>query len=874
MTKDWKHSIFLVWLWLIPFTGNAVTPMVASSGHTLVLKNDGTVLAFGDDSFGQLGLGRAVQSATPVQAQGLTGVAAIGTGWWHNLAVKSDGSVWAWGYNDSGGLGDGTATPSNVPVAIQGLSGVTAVTGGMNHSVALTSDGAVWTWGWNRYGQLGNGTTVTAHNSRTFYRVTGVSRAIRVAAGDGHTVALQQDGTIVAWGKNDSGQLGVGGTSNRSVATAVIGLTGVNEIAAGVSHTLAVAGGSVWAWGNNQSAQLGDGTTTNRAVPVRVQGLTGVVAIAAGAAHGAALREDRSVWTWGNNQLGQLGDGTTTSRLAPIQVPGLTGVRAIAAGAGHTVALTTDGSLWAWGSNESGELGDGTTTSRLSPVQVATGLSGISAIAANWGGTVAMISGGTVWAWGSNGYGQLGNGAIDNRSIPATVQGLSGVARIAANGMNSLALKQDGTVWAWGRYFSFNVNASYSAYSVPAPVPGLSNATGIASGFSGGLAIQDGAAWAWGGNAYGELGDGTTIDRASPGQVTGLTGVTAVSGGGFYALALASDGSVWGWGRNDYGQTGPTSQQTCTNVGDSDVPCNPLPTRIPNLSDVIAISAVGDYQGAALKRDGSVWVWGNWSCDQSSQSGSGIPTRVPGLSDVVAFASSQAELLVIGTDRTVWTRRACSSAPSQVPELSSVIAVSAGDHTMFAVRADGTVWSWGDENRYGNLGNGTYAASSTPALVVNETVNGPLDLIPEVTNSIPPDKIPPFFVATYKSGGLSATSLYADIRGLVASATFAGDLGKFAAGYNVYVAASVPSMQSPYFQLDSNNNWSALNWPMAEFMRGVALDSQNTLVRAQILQNVNVSQLPGASIIVGYGTDPDEMARSGRYRTIFTVSQP
>jgi hypothetical protein len=204
-----------------------------------------------------------------------------------------------------------------------------------------------------------------------------------------------------------------------------------------------------------------------------------------------------------------------------------------------------------------------------------------------------------------------------------------------------------------------------------------------------------------------------------------------------------------------------------------------------------------------------------------------------------------------------------------------VTAIAAADKDSLAVRSDGTVWAWG-ENAYGQLGDGTYAPKVlTPVLVVNETVNGPLDLIPEGSNNIPPDKIPPFFVATYKSGGLSATSLYADIRGLIASGTFASatDVGKFSAGYNVYVAANVPSMQSAYFQLDSNNNWSALSWPMAEFMRGVALDSQNTLVRAQILQNANLSQLPGASIIVGYGTDPDEMLRNARYRIIFTVPQ-
>jgi hypothetical protein len=171
------------------------------------------------------------------------------------------------------------------------------------------------------------------------------------------------------------------------------------------------------------------------------------------------------------------------------------------------------------------------------------------------------------------------------------------------------------------------------------------------------------------------------------------------------------------------------------------------------------------------------------------------------------------------------------------------------------------------------------APQQTPALVVNETATGFLDLIPEVPNTIPRDRIPPFFLATYANGGLSSTSLYADLRGITASGAFAsaGNLGRFAAGYNVYVAAGIPLNGALlYLQLDASSSWSTLRWPMAEFLRSVALDSQDALVRAQILQNVDLSSpaLAGTSIIVGYGTDPDEMLRSARFRTIFTVTQP
>jgi uncharacterized repeat protein (TIGR02543 family) len=346
-----------------------VSQVSAGLYHTVAVKSDGTVWAWGYNNSGQIGDGTTTDRLTPVQVSGLTGVIAVSAGDSHTVAVKSDGTVWAWGWNSAGQLGDGTITDRMTPVQVAGLTGVFSVSASHYHTVAVKSDGTVWAWGANNYGQIGDGTT--AHRL-TPVQVSGLTGVIAVSAGSDHAVALKSDGTVWAWGRNTEGQLGDGTMGYRMTPVQVVGLTGVFAVSAGFYNTFAVkSDGTVWAWGWNNLGQLGDGTTAQRLTPVQVSGLTGVVTVSAGGDHAVALKSDGTVWAWGRNAEGQLGDGTQTWRMAPVQVVGLTGVFAVSGGDfWHNVVLKNDGTVWTWGRNNLGQLGDGTTTDRLTPVKV------------------------------------------------------------------------------------------------------------------------------------------------------------------------------------------------------------------------------------------------------------------------------------------------------------------------------------------------------------------------------------------------------------------------------------------------------------------------------------------------------------------------
>ncbi|QIP86697.1 hypothetical protein GLX30_24765 [Streptomyces sp. Tu 2975] len=298
------------------------------------------------------------------------------------MAAAQAQRVESWGANGSGQLGDGTMTNHPTPGGVRELSGVTAVVAGCSHSLALLSNGTVRAWGNNSDGQLGIGTT--GGTSTTPVPVSGLSNVTAVATSCDHNLALLADGTVRAWGDNDSGHLGNGTTADSNVPVPVSGLGGVRDISAGFNHSLArLANGTVRAWGDNSSGQLGNGTTTDSNVPVPVSGLGGVRDVAAGGFFSLARLANGTVRAWGNNSNGELGNGSTVSEsLVPVSVSGLGGVRDVAAGSSHSLARLANGTVRAWGSNFSGQLGNGSTVDSNVPVPVRTGIGYVRYIAA------------------------------------------------------------------------------------------------------------------------------------------------------------------------------------------------------------------------------------------------------------------------------------------------------------------------------------------------------------------------------------------------------------------------------------------------------------------------------------------------------------
>lgn len=341
--------------------------------------------------------------------------------------------------------------------------------------------------------------------------------------------------------------------------TVAQGQTSAKILAAGYDHSLYICDNSVMAWGKNSMGQLGNGTNTSSNVPLYVSLLTDVISIAGGGDHSLALKNDSTVWAWGYNGWGELGNGTNTDSNVPVLISSLERIIAISGcGYGHSIALKNDGTVWTWGRNSEGQLGNGSNTNSNIPVQV-TSLTNITEIVIGGYHSLALKNDSTVWAWGVNDFGQLGNGSNTDSNIPVQVLGLSGIIAVAAGGYaHSLALKNDGTVWTWGYNLAGQLgNGTNTDSNVPVQVSFLAGITMIAGGGNNSLALKnDSTVWAWGFNGAGALGNGTYTDSNVPIQISALTDIIDVAGGGSHCFAMKSDNTVWAWGNNDAGALG------------------------------------------------------------------------------------------------------------------------------------------------------------------------------------------------------------------------------------------------------------------------------------------------------------------------------
>ncbi|MCE1174657.1 MAG: putative Ig domain-containing protein, partial [Propionibacteriales bacterium] len=585
---------------------DGVVSIAAGQYFTCATLDDGTARCWGMGTQGQLGTGTSASSNIPALVANLSGVIDVEAGNGHACALTNSGTVSCWGRNNVRQLGAGVAaatTTLNTPAAVPDVSGVAAVSTHLgSHTCAITNTGVVKCWGANGYGQLGTSIATSIADAIT---VAGLTDAVNVTAGGSHSCALTSTGSALCWGVNNYGQLGVGTTSNYSATPATVTLANpATTVAAGASHTCARdTTGAVECWGSNSSGQLANGIAGSQRTPLTAAGLNGLTSIDLGTDFACGLTATGGVKCWGSNVVGQLGNGTTTSSVDPVQVNGLTsGATALTVSEEHACALLSSGEVQCWGQGTSGQLGNNAAANSSTPVTPQGLSSGAVSVATGVNFSCAVLSDGTAECWGTNNFGQLGNGTNTTSLVPHLVSSLSDATTITAGTFHACVTTTGGAVKCWGNNGDGEVgDGNFVNRNTPTQVTGLtSGATAVSATDSSSCAIVNASVQCWGSNNYGQLGDGSTSAHSEPAAVTGLTNATRIESGSNHVCTITTDGGLKCWGGNGYGQLGDGGRANST-----------TPIAVSGLSSAVSSVGAGVGSTCATLTDGTVKCWGN-----------------------------------------------------------------------------------------------------------------------------------------------------------------------------------------------------------------------------------------------------------------------
>lgn len=722
--------------------------------HQCAVTVAGEVFCWGSNSQGQLGDGSYVDSNTPKPilpptrsaAAGFRSVAdllpapdpqelrfvSVAAGGFHTCALDQVGNAYCWGQGTSGQLGDGWDPKRNQAAPVAGGLNFVSLTAGTAHTCGLTQEGRPHCWGRGDHGQIGTG---DFNPSAVPVSVVVASAFVEMSAGAFHTCGLTDAGSVVCWGRNDGGEIGNGTLADQPTPQQVPSLGDVAAVTLGMEHTCAVtAGGSAYCWGRNDRFQLGNDTPQLSTVPIPVAGGFSFESIQAGDYHNCGVTGNDEVRCWGIGDSGQLGTGDFSASSVPAAVVGLPAVAELSAGNRHTCALTVSGQMYCWGDEEYGQLGNGNFSYRLSPARVQGGPNQAVSVAAGYEHSCSLASTGGVYCWGDGSAGQLGDGSFTDSALPVAVASGLSFSAITAGAYHNCALAPGGAAYCWG--FGGHGQLGNGAYwpineTTPVPVAGGHAFHTIAAGVNHTCGVSDaGEVLCWGGNGFGQLGNGSLDNSPQPTSVDVPPGLSfaSVGGGYFHACGLSAAGEVWCWGANESGQ-----------LGDGTFQSRLSPVKVTGLPPGIVWLAVGGQHSCAIGPGGAALCWGK---GPYLGVGSAVdqPTPQPVLGghlfrslygnmewtcgitlegDGYCWGSDHGGPLGVGS----W---GSFDVPQEVDgghEWSQISDGSSRGHTC-GVTTTGEVYCWGRQWR-GALGTGTFGTQVVPGSVVGSTKFGP-----------------------------------------------------------------------------------------------------------------------------------------------------
>ncbi len=562
-------------------------------------------------------------------------------GEWYDQAVAGNAdyestvnTFYMTGENEAGELGQNDIANRSSPVQVPG-SWTKAFRGDSKSIMGLKSDNTLWVWGRNTYGQSAQNNVTPGYSSPV--QIPGTWSSAKAGAMAG---GLKTDGTLWTWGFNNGGGLGQNQSGPGNSRSSPVQITGTwsKFYSANYSNYAIKNNDQLYVWGYGNQGQLGHGSYSQRSSPVQLPGSW--IDVSAGGQSVLSVKDDNTMWSWGNNSYGQLGidEGTGNHKNSPVQIPGTTWKKETNEyGAGtHAAAIKTDGTLWMWGYGDlSGVLGQNQANTVSSPIQVpgttwanVATASGAPAIPAK-PSAMGVKTDGTLWAWGSNESGRLGQNNQTYYSSPTQIPGTTwatGTHQLSVGGYgSSAAIKTDGTLWVWGYNDKGTLGQNNNTlYSSPVQIPGTTWRSVLCSNAALSGTKTDGSLWVWGNNAFGLLGQNVPDNNhlSSPVQITGSWKIGSGMTGFRDAGGVKTDGTAWSWG---YGTDGIHGLNQPAIKRSS-------PTQIPgtNWSQLV----INSYYAQGLKTDGTLWSWGyNYKgCLGLNQSAGKFssPVQVPG----------------------------------------------------------------------------------------------------------------------------------------------------------------------------------------------------------------------------------------------------